>query len=131
MVDKLGFKVCDADHGVFIRHDTKKNEHIIITVATDDMDIIASLDNIAKHFKYDISQYFGITNLRETHYLLGFKIKRDWTAQTISINQGTYIDTITARFNRTSVKPVYTPLEPRTALTKEQCPKTPPEFDRM
>ena len=46
MVDKLGFKVCDADHGVFIKHDAKHDQHIIVAVATDDMDIIASSDDI-------------------------------------------------------------------------------------
>ena len=131
MVDKLRFKVCNADHGVFIKHDTKKNEDIIIAVATDDMDIIANMDNTARHFNYDISQHFGITDLRETHYLLRFEIKCNWTTCTVSINQGAYIDTITTCFNLTSAKPVYTPLKPGTALTKEQCPKTPSEFDQM
>ena len=131
MVDKLGFKVCDADHGVFIKHDAKNNQHIIVAVATDDMDIIANMDEAARHFKHDISQHFGITDLGETHYLLGFEIKRDKTARTVSINQGTYIDTIAARFNLTSAKPIYTPLDPGTVLSKDQCPKTPREFDRM
>jgi hypothetical protein len=77
MVDKLGFKVCDADHGVFIKHDAKNNQHIIVAVATDDMDIIANMHEAARYFKHDISQHFRITDLKETHYLLSLKIKRD------------------------------------------------------
>jgi hypothetical protein len=131
MVDKLGFTVCEVDHGVFIKHDTDRDEHLIITVATDDMDIVANTDTVACQFKKDISCYYGITDLGDTHFLLSFEIKRDLAARTISINQGTYIDTITAWFNLTSTKPIYTPADMGTILTKEQCPKPPQEFDCM
>ena len=85
----------------------------------------------ARQFKQDLLCHFGITDLGETHYLLSFEIKCDLTMHTISINQGSYIDTIAARFNLTSAKPVYTPLDLGTILSKEQCPKTPHEFERM
>jgi hypothetical protein len=116
---------------VFIKHDMEQDTHIVIAVATDDMDIIASSDEVTKQFKTDLSRYFGITDLGYTHYLLGFEIKCDLAAHTISLNQGSYIDTIAAQFNLTTAKPIYTPLEPGTILMKEQCPKTLQEFDRM
>ena len=46
MVDKLGFKVCDAYHRVFIKHNTKNNQHIIVVIAMDDMDIIANMSTL-------------------------------------------------------------------------------------
>jgi hypothetical protein len=107
------------------------DEHIIVAVTTDNMDIIANSNEVARHFKQDLSRYFGITDLRPTHYLLGFEIKRDLIARTISLNQGLYIDTIAAQFNLKNAKPVHTPIDPGTILAKEQSPKTPHEFDRM
>ena len=72
-----------------------------------------------------------MTNLGETHYLLGFEIKHDKTARAVSINQSTYINTFAAYFNLTSAKPIYTPPDLGTVLSKDQCPKTPQEFECM
>jgi hypothetical protein len=55
MVGKLGFTVCNEDHGVFIKLNPERNQHIIVAVTTDDMDIIANTDEVAWHFKVDLS----------------------------------------------------------------------------
>lgn len=131
MVDKLGFTCISVDRGVYTKHNTETNEHLIVAVATDDFNMISNLQNVMDNFVSDFGKHYEITDLGETHFLLGFEIQRNRTARTISINQGAYIDTIADRFNLSDAKPVYLPLEPGTDFQKAQCPTTPKEFDRM
>lgn len=131
MTKELGFELSKVEPGAFYKHDFERNEHVSIAVNVDDMDIIANTDHVADRFVEDVSKHFKITDLGETHYPLGFEVKRDRAAHTISLNQGSYIDTIANRFNLINTKPIYTPMEPGAVLTKEQCPKTPREYERM
>lgn len=131
MTKELGFTCAHADRGVYFYHDEVKDEHIIIAVATDDMNMIANHQKVMDLFKTNISKYYEITDLGETHYLLGFEIQRNLSMRTISINQSAYIDTIADRFNLSSARPIYLPMEPGTEFSKYQCPSTPKEFDRM
>jgi hypothetical protein len=61
----------------------------------------------------------------ELHWFLGFEIKRDWAARTISINQRNYIERMVDRFGLANAKPVATPMEPGTQFGKDQSSSTP------
>ena len=45
-------------------------------------------------FKEDLSQHFKMSDLGELGWILGIRVKCDWTSKTISISQGTYIDLV-------------------------------------
>ena len=49
----------------------------------------------------------------------------------ISINQGTYIESMVEKFRLTSAKPVSTPMEPNAQLTTQQSPSTLNQTTRM
>jgi hypothetical protein len=81
---KLGYSRSSIDHSVFFRR--RESEHSIIAVATDDMAVTGNSLSAVTKFKSEISEYYNITDLGEICWFLGFEIKRDRAARTISIN---------------------------------------------
>jgi Reverse transcriptase (RNA-dependent DNA polymerase) len=90
MVGKLGFKWSALDHSVFCRKCNE--EHTVVAVATDDMALTSKWKSDITKLKSEISQHWEITDGGEMQWYLGFAIKRDRVAQTISINQQAYIN---------------------------------------
>ena len=84
-----------------------------------------------ERFKRDIKRYWEITDNGEIKWFLGFEIKCDRTARTISISQQSYIRTIIERFRLTNTKRVMTPIKTGTILSEEQGPSTPMQVMRM
>ena len=66
-----------------------------------------------------------MTDLGEIHWLLGFEIKHDHGAQTISLSQRAYIDTILSWFNLETANSLSTPADPNAHLMMIQSPSTP------
>src|SRR5437660_6362393 len=52
------------------------------------------------------------------------KVIRDCKARTISLLQGSYMDTILTKYNFTDLKPVLIPMDPSTQLLCTQSPKS-------
>jgi hypothetical protein len=119
----MGFEVSKVDASVFIRK--VGEETMVVPVSTDDMTLAASSLPTIEKFKVEIAARFEITDMGEIKWLLGFEIYRNREAQTIAINQRLYISSVTARFNLTDVKPVYTLMEMNALYTKDQCPAYP------
>jgi hypothetical protein len=65
------------------------------------------------------------------HWYLGFEIKRNRVARTISINQRAYIEAMLNKFRLTNAKPVSTPMESGALFTKDQGPSMPTQAMRM
>ena len=63
-------------------------------------------------------------NLRELHWLLNLKIKRDWNSKTITISQPTYIERVIDQFNFQDSKTHYMLLYPNVKLSNAHLPKT-------
>src|ERR1700720_3777810 len=129
MVRELDFKRSALDHSVFYRKCGE--EHTIVAVATDDMALTSKRASDVVKLKSEISQYWQITDGGEMHWYLGFAIKRDQVAQTISINQQAYIEAMLNKFWLTNVRPVSTSMESRAHLTKDQKPSMPTQAMRM
>jgi hypothetical protein len=70
-------------------------------------------------------------DLKELYWLLNIKIKQDIEVKTISLSQEVYIEKIFRCFNLQDAKHVSMPIDPNTKLTKDQCPNTNEEKDRM
>ena len=76
-------------------------------------------------FKEEIRRYWEITDNGPIRWFLGFQIERDRSAQTISINQSTYIQGIVDKFRLTNSAPVVTPMVHGETLSSDQSPATP------
>ena len=126
---KLEFSCSAIDHSVFYCRD--RDAHVIVAVATDDMAVTLKRAIDAEKFKSDIQKFWEITDNGPTSWFLGFQIKRDRKAKTISINQCAYIEGMVEKFRLTSAKPVLTPMEPGAQFSIDQCPSTINKTARM
>jgi len=70
-------------------------------------------------------------DLGEATYILGIKIYRDRSRKLIGLSQCLYIDTILKRYNMDNSKRGYLPIGTGITLSREDCPKTPEERERM
>jgi hypothetical protein len=128
-VEDLGFQRSGVDHSVFFRRTDE--EHTIVAVATDDMAITSKRADDVLKFKSELRKHFDIADGGELRWFLGFEIKRDRAARTISINQRNYIERMVERFRLTNAKPVATPMESAAQFSKDQSPSTPTQEMRM
>ena len=78
----------------------------------------------AERVKSEIRKFWDITDHRPIQWFLGFEVKRDRTAKTISINQRAYIESMVEKFRLTGVKPVHTPMEPGAQFSVDQSPSS-------
>ena len=117
MVGELGFKRSALDHSVFYRR--REEEHTVVAMATDDMALMSKWESDIAKLKSKISQHWEITDGGEMRWYLGFAIKQDRAARTISINQQAYIEAMLNKFQLTNAKPVSMPMEARAHFTKE------------
>jgi Reverse transcriptase (RNA-dependent DNA polymerase) len=125
----LGFRVSDADPGVF---HTRVGEHpIIIAVHVDDCAITSSSGELLQDYKRKIDAQHSITDLGPIHWLLGIKITRDRSVRTLSLAQGSYIDTIIKRFNLGDAKPIPFPMSPGISFSTKDAPADKTEAMRM
>ena len=111
----LGYKVSNADLGVFYRFSTGK--YTIVAVATDDLTIIAESVKSAQLIKDQLNKHFELVDLGEIKWLLGVHITRDLENHTISLGQQSYINDIIKRFGLEDARPISTPMEPGADFT--------------
>ena len=128
-INNLGFKRSAIDHSVFFKQ--KGDEHTIVAVATDDMAVTSKRPEDAHRFKDEVRKYWDITDHGPIKWFLGFEIKRDREAKTLSINQRAYIESMTEKFRLTNMKKVHTPMDPSVTFTTNQCPSTVNQVARM
>jgi hypothetical protein len=119
----MGFKVSLCNASLFIRFDERGG--MMIPVITDDMAVAGSSRKVVDDFKTELGTHFKITDDGEIHWLLGFEIVRDRKARTIAINQKAYIEAMAKKFGQDNARPVYTPLQPGTILSKDESPNVP------
>ena len=86
---------------------------------------------LLNEIKHKIKSRYSLTNLGPINWLLGIKITQDQAAQTISLPQESYIDSILVRFNLTDAKPMSTLMDPSMQFLKDQSPQTPEEMAEM
>ena len=110
LFEDLGLLRCEYDQGVFHLHLPEFS--IIVAIHVDDCTLVASSPAVMDRFKKEIEARFEISDLGEVRWLLGFKIHRDRQARTISLMQGSYIDTLLDRFSLVNANPSSTPLDP-------------------
>jgi len=128
-VSKLGFARSAVDHSVF--YCRTETEHTIVAVATDDMAVTSKHTSDVVKFKSELRKHFEITDMGEMKWFLGFEVKRDRAARTISINQRAYIQNMVDKFRLTNAKAVATPMESGAQFSKEQGPSTLRQTARM
>ncbi|KAK8667688.1 hypothetical protein V6N13_007836 [Hibiscus sabdariffa] len=78
-----------------------------------------------------LSSCFSMKDLGEAAYILGVKIYRDRSRRLLGLSQSTYIDKVLKRFSMEESKRGFLPMRHGISLSKEMCPSTPQERERM
>ncbi|KAL4278070.1 hypothetical protein GQ457_03G015140 [Hibiscus cannabinus] len=78
-----------------------------------------------------LSSFFSMKDLGEAAYILGVKIYRDRSRRLLGLSQSTYIDKVLKRISMEESKRGFLPMRHGISLSKEMCPSTPQERERM
>ncbi len=125
----LGFRVSDADPGVFTARLGK--ELLVLAVHVDDCILTGSSAKLIAQYKQKLNEHYELTDLGPVDYLLGIKVTRNRETHTISLSQSGYIKAILARFLLNDAKPLDTPMLPGADYSKKDSPTSPTEVARM
>ncbi|KAK8610748.1 hypothetical protein V6N13_081904 [Hibiscus sabdariffa] len=97
----------------------------------DDILIIGNDIPTLQSIKTWLSSCFSMKDLGEAAYILGVKIYKDRSRRLLGLSQSTYIDKVLKRFSMEESKRLFLPMRHGISLSKEMCPSTPQERERM
>lgn len=106
-----------------IYHKNENNNILIIAIYVDDILIFSNSEELEEKVKNALKCDFKMKDIGEASSILGVRITRDKTRNTISLDQTAYINRILSKFNMQNCKPVKSPLENGQKISKELCPK--------
>ncbi|KAK9003876.1 hypothetical protein V6N11_018772 [Hibiscus sabdariffa] len=102
-----------------------------LVLYVDDILIIGNDIPTLQSIKTWLSSCFSMKDLGEAAYILGVKIYRDRSRRLLGLSQSTYIDKVLKRFSMEKSKRGFLPMRHGISLSKEMCPSTPQERERM
>jgi hypothetical protein len=119
-----GFEVSSADPCIYYK--ISSSEYTVIAVYVDD--IIAMSNNMVNinEFKSKIKKSFKIKDLGDMKYCLGIEINRNRSKKIITMSQLGYINKIAEKFGLQDCKPIYTPADYNSQLSKRDPDDTRP-----
>ena len=125
---KVGFTRASLDHNIFVKNG--KYGSAMVTVHVDDM--AATADNMMtlQHTLKTLQMIIDLVDMGLIKWFLGMQVSRDHRAQTISLSQSAYIDTVLKWFGMTDAYGISTPLDPKVILSTDICPSTEKEKDK-
>jgi hypothetical protein len=129
-MESEGFIATPKDPVIYVKSSWDQEDFAAGGFWVDDFVGIGSreeLDALAK----GVDVKYSITGLGEVRWMLGMLIKHDCAAQTISISQEVFINSILARFNLADATSITTPLIPGTQLSSADCPTSQNDKDEM
>ncbi|GAA5828225.1 hypothetical protein JCM5353_003899 [Sporobolomyces roseus] len=106
-LEKIGFKRCEADHGVYVRKRGGKSVYIPTHV---DDGLVVGDDNLEEMLDELDKQLGGKLKKIETGLFLGMKFRRKEDG-TVEVDQAHYVRSILERFFPNGLNPVVTPLD--------------------
>ncbi|KAK8662946.1 hypothetical protein V6N13_024832 [Hibiscus sabdariffa] len=104
---------------------------LFLILYVDDILIIGNDIPTLQSIKTWLSSCFSMKDLGEAAYILGVKIYRDRSRRLLGLSQSTYIDNVLKRFSMEESKRGFLPMRHGISLSKEMCPSTPQERERM
>ncbi|KAG8478249.1 hypothetical protein CXB51_028152 [Gossypium anomalum] len=107
------------------------NTITFLVLYVDDILIMGNDIPTLQSIKTWLGSCFSMKDLGEATYILGVKIYRDRSRRLLGLSQGTYIDKVLKRFNMEESKRGFLPMRHGISLSKEMCPSTPQERERM
>ena len=124
-----GLKKSHADPNIYVLRIT--NGFIIIALYVDDLIIVCNNTELLLKTKSHLATRFEMKDLEEIHYILGMQITRDREKHMISLSQQKYLENILQRFGMEDCKPLATPLDSNSKLSRDMSPQIPKEVKEM
>ncbi|UYV66286.1 hypothetical protein LAZ67_4001208 [Cordylochernes scorpioides] len=110
----LGLKQLQSDNCVYIKHD---EGILLVAIYVDDLIIAAEREDTLKSFKESMKRIFKIKDLGGINWCLGIRIQMKEDGS-ISIDQERYIEELLAKYRMKEAKPISTPMDSNSKLTK-------------
>ncbi|KAK8943207.1 hypothetical protein KSP39_PZI008734 [Platanthera zijinensis] len=104
---------------------------VFLILYVDDILLIGNDIPTLKVVKNNLGNCFSMKDLGEATYILGIKIYRDRSKKLLGLTQSTYIEKVLKRFNMLESKKGFLPMSHGVNLSKDQCPISCEDKDRM
>ena len=125
----LGFKQSASDTCLFLF--THGKARIIITTWVDDCIVAYNNEGIWKGLLKRITAKFKLGYGENFEWCLGMAVERDRHARTLRMHQSLYVRNLIAEYRMEDAKPISTPADCNTVLTKDMAPTTADEILAM
>ncbi|UYV65699.1 hypothetical protein LAZ67_3005177 [Cordylochernes scorpioides] len=110
----LELKQLQSDNCVYIKHD---EGILLVAIYVDDLIIAAEREDTLKSFKESMKRIFKVKDLGGINCCLGIRIQMKEEGS-ISIDQERYIEELLAKYRMKEAKPISTPMDSNSKLTK-------------
>jgi transposase InsO family protein len=104
---------------------------IIIALYVDDLMLVSNDMKLLLKTKRNLAGRFEMKDLEEIHYILGVQILRNRKIRKIYLSQQKYVENVLERFGMKDCKPLATPLDSNSKLTRDMSPQNPEEVEEM
>lgn len=104
---------------------------IFLILYVDDILLMGNDIPTLQNVKTWLGNCFSMKDLGEASYVLGIRIYRDRSLRLLGLSQSTYVDKVLKRFNMQDSKKGNLPMSHGIYLSKEDCPATSDERERM
>jgi hypothetical protein len=103
----------------------------MISVYVDDLILVCNRLDAIVEMKKKLSQQWEMTDLGEINFSLGIRVARDRHTRRIWLDQERYANDVLKRFNMSDCKPLTTPCDVGTAVSRDMTPHTDAERQMM
>jgi len=129
VITSYGFDQCPDESCVYKK--CNGNVVVFLVLYVDDILLIGNNVKVLSDVRVWLSKHFDMKDLGEAGHILGIKVTRDRKRRMLCLSQESYINTVVSRFSMQDSKKGFLPFRHGISLSKEQCPKTPEEIERM
>ncbi|GJV20555.1 putative RNA-directed DNA polymerase [Tanacetum coccineum] len=128
-VTQFGFSRSEDESCIYVK--VSGSVVVFLVLYVDDILLIGNDIPMLQSVKDWLGKCFAMKDLGDATYILGIKIYKDRSKHLIGLSQDTYLDKILKRFKMENSKKGNLPLHHGIKISKDLCPKTDEELDRM
>ncbi|TPX52537.1 DNA-directed DNA polymerase [Powellomyces hirtus] len=128
---QLGFVQSNADNCIYTLHAQDPKSALYLLVSVDKMILAFKSMVQINHIKTELSKQIKMTDMGVLGLVLGVEITRDRPSRRLWLSQKHYLQKMLASFGMDNCKPVSTPMETSTRLTKAMEPQSDEERAQM
>ena len=126
---KDGFTMMEKDHCIYLK--CSNNSFIILSLYVDDILITRNSKEMINTTKKWLSSNFNMKDMGKVSYVLGVKIIRDLAKWLVDLTQENYIKKMLEHYHMQDCKPTNTYVDRSLSLSRDMCPKTLKEKEKM